>query len=86
MYLHATITVRVSRKVKEELARYRVNVSEVLRRALEEEIRMRRREELKAIAAQLGEFFAKIPEKEIVKSIREMRERRLRGPDRGRLQ
>jgi len=33
----ATITVRVPRKLKEELARYGVNVSEVLRRALEEE-------------------------------------------------
>ena len=33
----AVITVRVTRKLKEELAKYRVNVSEVLRKALKEE-------------------------------------------------
>jgi len=72
----ATITVRVPRKLKEELAKYRVNVSEVLRRALEEEVRKRRREELKAAAAELGEFFSRIPDEEIVKSIRETRDGR----------
>jgi len=72
----ATVTVRVSRKLKEELAKYGVNVSEVLRRALEEEVKKRKREELKGIASDLEEFFSKIPDEEIVKSIREMREKR----------
>ena len=71
-----TVTVRVSRKLKGELAKYGVNVSEVLRRALEEEVKKRKREELKAIASDLGEFFSKISDEEIVKSIREMREKR----------
>lgn len=71
-----TITVRISSKLKEELAKYGVNLSEVVRKALEDEARRRRREELKAAATQLGEFFAKIPDEEIVKSIREMREKR----------
>ena len=71
-----TITVRVPRKLKEELAKYGVNVSEILRRALEEEVRKRRHEELKAAAAELGEFFSRIPDEEIVKSIRETREGR----------
>jgi len=71
-----TITVRVPRKLKEELAKYGVNVSEILRRALEEEVRKRKREELKAAAAELGEFFSRIPDEEIVKSIRETREGR----------
>jgi len=43
-------------------------VNEVLRRALEEEVRKRRREELKATAAELGELFSRIPDKEIVNS------------------
>jgi len=38
----ATITVRVPRKLKEELAKYRVNVSEVIRRSLEEGVRLHR--------------------------------------------
>ncbi|MCD6089749.1 type II toxin-antitoxin system CcdA family antitoxin [Candidatus Bathyarchaeota archaeon] len=71
-----TITVRVPRKLKEELAKYGVNVSEILRRALEEEVRKRKREELKAAAAELGEFFSRIPDEEIVKGIRETRDSR----------
>ncbi|MCD6368542.1 MAG: type II toxin-antitoxin system CcdA family antitoxin [Thermoproteales archaeon] len=73
---NTTITVRVSRELKGELAKYGINVSEVVRRALEEEVRRRKREELKAVAAQLGEFFAKIPDEDIVKCLREMREAR----------
>ena len=61
----ATITVRVPRKLKEELAKYRVNVSEVLRRALEEEVRKEKREEFRAATAELGELFSRVPDDEI---------------------
>jgi len=68
------IVVRVSRELKESLSHYGIEVSEVVRKALEEEIRRRRFEELKETAARLADFFAKIPDEEIVESIREMRE------------
>ena len=68
----AIITVRVSRKVKEELAKYKVNVSENFN-TVAREIRRKQREELEMIAAQLGKFFEEIPDEEIVESIREMR-------------
>lgn len=68
------ITVRISGELKEELSKYGVRVSEVVRKALEEEVRKRKIEELKAASGKLGEFFAKMSEEEIVRSIRELRE------------
>jgi hypothetical protein len=70
---NVTISVRIPKEVREELGRYKVKISEVVRRALEEEIRRRRREELERVAEELGDLLAKIPDERIVKSIREMR-------------
>lgn len=70
------MSVRVPRRLKEELGRYGVEVSEVVRGALEEEVRRRRLEELGKIAGELGELFAKVPEEDIVKGIRETRRSR----------
>jgi len=72
----ARITVRVPRKLKEELAKYGINVSEVIRRSLEEEVKKRKREELKAVASELGKLFSRIPDEEMVRSIRETRDSR----------
>jgi len=71
-----TITVRVPEELKENLSRYGVEVSKVVRDALEEEIRRRKLEDLQRVAGELGEFFAKIPEEKIVKTIRETRRSR----------
>ena len=71
--LSSVITVRVPRELKEELRRYGVEVSEVTRRALEGEVRERRRMELEEAARSLGESLGRIPEDRIVRSIREDR-------------
>ena len=73
--MSATISVRVPRELKEELARYGVEVSEVTRRALQEEVERRRREELGEMARDLGEFLEKIPGGRIVEGVREDRGR-----------
>jgi len=73
---NATITVRVPKEFKESLSRHGVEVSKVVREALKEEIRRRELEDLRGVAGELGELFAKIPEEEIVKSIRETRRSR----------
>jgi len=52
--MSATISVRVPRELKEDLARYGVEVSEVTGRALREEVERRRREELGEMARDLG--------------------------------
>lgn len=67
------IVVRVPRELKESLSHYGVEVSEVVRKALQEEIRRRKLEELKGAASRLADFLAKIPDEEIIKSIKETR-------------
>lgn len=67
------ITVRVPRDLKDKIGRYGISVSKVVRRALEEEVERRRLDEARKAADRIGELFARIPEKEIVESIREMR-------------
>lgn len=62
--------------MKEDLSRYRVEISEVVRKALEDEIRKKKLEERRRMAKELGEFFAKIPEEDIVESIRDDRRER----------
>jgi len=71
-----TITVRVSKALKEDIGRYGVEVSKVVREALEEEIRRRKLEDLRKTAGALGELFAKVPDEQIVRSIRETRRSR----------
>jgi predicted transcriptional regulator len=73
--MSVTISVRVPRELKEELTKYGVEVSEVARRALQEEVERRRREELGEMARDLGEFLEKIPRGRVVEGIREDRGR-----------
>jgi len=70
------ITVRIPRKLKEELRKYGIKISEVVRRALEEEVERRKMEELRRIAGELGDFLSRMSEEEIVKSIKEFRRSR----------
>jgi post-segregation antitoxin (ccd killing protein) len=69
----AVITVRVPQELKDDLKRYDVEVSEVTRKALVEEVERRKMQELEKIAEELGEALSKIPDERIVESIRETR-------------
>ena len=71
-----TISVRIPRELKEKIDRYGVRVSEVVRKALEEEVRRREFEEAVKAAEELGELFSKIPDEEIVRVIKEYRRTR----------
>ena len=71
-----TISVRIPRELKEKIDRYGVRVSEVVRKALEEEVRRREFEEAVKAAEELGELFSKIPDGEIVRVIKEYRRTR----------
>ena len=59
-------SIRVPKKLKEEIERYKIKVSELVRKFLEEEIRKRKRRELENNAEELGEFFSKLSREEIV--------------------
>ena len=69
----SVISVRIPTELKDDLKRYGIEVSEVTRKALEEEVRRREREELRGMAEELGEFLEKIPRERIVEGIREDR-------------
>ena len=71
-----TISVRISKKLKEKIDRYGIKISEVVRKVLEEEVRKKELEEVTLAAKELKKFFSKIPDEEIVETIREHRRHR----------
>ena len=73
---YVTVSTKVRRELKKEAERLGVKISEVLRRALEEEVRRRKLKELEEKLSEIGEALDKIDINRIVKSIREDREGR----------
>ena len=71
---YITVSTKVRRELKEEAERLGVRISEVLRRALEEEVKRRKLEELERKLGELGGALDKIDIDRVVKSIREDRE------------
>ncbi|RLE75998.1 MAG: hypothetical protein DRJ44_04860 [Thermoprotei archaeon] len=73
-------TVTVSAKVRKDLwiklKKYKVNISKVIRRALEEEVKKREEEELRRELVKASNILKRIPTERIVGHIREMREAR----------
>ena len=73
---YITVSTKVRRELKEEAERLGIRISEVLRRALEEEIKRRKLENLEKKLDEVGEALDKIDIRRIVESIREDREGR----------
>jgi len=71
--MSVVVSARVPKELKEELKRYGVNISEVIRRALEEELQRIKEERAKEVLKRAAEILKKIPEDEIVRFIREDR-------------
>jgi SspJ family small acid-soluble spore protein len=74
--MSAIITVRVDKKTKDKIKKHRINVSETVRKALNEQIEEKEQEELRGALREAGKILRKIPEKEIVRAVRESREKR----------
>lgn len=73
----STVTARVPDELKAETAEYDINISDVVRDALESEVRQRRREALIKRGNELSERFGDHIETErVVDTIREDRESR----------
>lgn len=71
----SAITVRVPQKVKEKLKKYNVDVSETVRKALNERLEELERKDLEEKLDQIKEHTAnKIDTKSLVKLLREERE------------
>lgn len=74
--MSAVVTVRVPEELKEDLKKYNVEPAEVARKAWEEEVKRKKLEAARAAAKKLGQYFAGIGTKEIVRMIREDRDTR----------
>ena len=71
-----TVSAKIKRNLYEKLKRYRVPVSEVIRRALEEEVKRREEQEVREALKRMQQILTKIPPEEIVSAVRSSREER----------
>lgn len=70
------ITVRVKKSLTEKVRKHGINVSETVRAALEEEVKKRENAELSQAINQMKAVLQNIPDKEIVRAVRESRDQR----------
>ncbi|ABP95070.1 MULTISPECIES: type II toxin-antitoxin system CcdA family antitoxin [Metallosphaera] len=69
-----TVSTKVRRELLEKAKEYGVNVSEVLRRALENEVREREREQARRSAALIAERLS-VSREDVIRIIRESRDK-----------
>ncbi|ABM81323.1 type II toxin-antitoxin system CcdA family antitoxin [Hyperthermus butylicus] len=70
------VSARISRELYEKAKRYGINISEVVRKALEEEVKRREDAELRRLLGEARRILEGIPPEEIVRLVRESREER----------
>ena len=71
---YTTVTAKVPVELKKKLRESGVNVSQLVRRAIEEEIKRREEEALRTLAREASQLLKKIPPEEFTKAIRETRD------------
>jgi len=71
-----TVSAKIRRELWTKLKKYNVNISRVIKEALEEEVKKREEEELRRDLAKASSILKKIPRERIVRHIRETRETR----------
>ena len=72
----ATVSTKIPKQLKEKIQKFKIKPSQILRKALEDEVKKREIEELKAEIDKLKPILEKISTEEIVKGIREDRDSR----------
>jgi len=70
------VSAKIRKELYEKLKRYGVPISEVIRKALEEEVRRREEKEVREALKRAQEILMKIPPEEIVTAVRSSREER----------
>lgn len=71
---YVTVSAKVPEELKKKLHELNVNTSQLVRSALEEEIKRREEEKLKVQAVKASRLLKKIPSAEITRVIREARD------------
>ena len=70
------VTIRVDKTLKEKIKKYKIPVSKITREALEQEIKKHEKQELTNAITEMKALLSKIPDEEIIKTIRESRDQR----------
>ncbi|MCL2135037.1 MAG: type II toxin-antitoxin system CcdA family antitoxin [Candidatus Bathyarchaeota archaeon] len=70
------ITVRVEKNLKEKIRQHKINISETVRTALEDEVRRIENTELSTAINEMKQVLEKIPDAEIMVTIRDSRDSR----------
>ncbi len=71
-----TVSAKIPKELKKKLNDFGVNVSGLMREALQSEVKRLDRERLRKLADEAGAILQKIPEDELVQSVRESRDSR----------
>jgi post-segregation antitoxin (ccd killing protein) len=71
-----TVSAKIPRELKKRLNDFGVNVSGLMREALQSEVRRLEQERLRKLANDAGAILHKIPEDELIQSVRESRDSR----------
>ena len=71
-----TVSAKIPKELKDKLHKLKINVSRVIREALEKEVRRKEEEQLRKMAERASLSLKKILTEEIVRDIRESREER----------
>jgi antitoxin CcdA len=71
-----TVAVRLDEELKRKAKFYNVNISEVVRSALRDEIARRERSALISSLEQAKRALSRVPDEEIIKAVREARDSR----------
>ena len=74
--MSVVITAKIPKKLRDEARRYGINISKLVREALEREIRRRKIEEIMRLQREVRSFFEGIKLEEIVEAVRESRDER----------
>jgi len=73
---YVTVSTKIPNELKDKMKRLGIKTSEVLRRAIEQEVRKKEVERVKEAIEELKPVLNKVPMEEIVRSIRQDREQR----------
>ena len=71
-----TVTAKIPAELKKKLIKLKVNVSGLMREALQIEVERLEREKLRNLAEEAGKILQKIPVEEMVEAVRASRENR----------
>ncbi len=74
--MSTVVSVRIRKELKEKAKRFRINIRQVVEKALEESIRSEERKELVNTAKQIKALLGDVGEQEWLKTLRESRDER----------